>query len=69
MQKLLLAATLASVALSAVAPAHALTTGHGLFDASTLDSTFDKRRKPRIPGGSGCDDPRDIIEHPECVPA
>lgn len=27
---------------------------------------LDKRRKPRVPGGSGCDDPRDIIEHPEC---
>jgi hypothetical protein len=25
-----------------------------------------KRRKPRIPGGSGCDDPRDVREHPEC---
>ena len=26
------------------------------------------RRKPRIPGGSGCDDPGDILEHPECRP-
>ena len=24
------------------------------------------RSKPRIPGGSGCDDPGDLIEHPEC---
>lgn len=24
------------------------------------------RRKPRVPGGSGCDDPGDIAEHPEC---
>ena len=23
-------------------------------------------RRPRVPGGSGCDDPGDIIEHPEC---
>lgn len=22
--------------------------------------------RPRIPGGSGCDDPGDIVEHPEC---
>jgi hypothetical protein len=22
--------------------------------------------RPRVPGGSGCDDPEDIIEHPEC---
>lgn len=24
------------------------------------------RDRPRIPGGSGCDDPGDIAEHPEC---
>ncbi len=24
------------------------------------------RRRPRVPGGSGCDDPHDIAEHPEC---
>ncbi|WP_137701428.1 hypothetical protein [Marimonas lutisalis] len=24
------------------------------------------RSKSRIPGGSGCDDPHDLIEHPEC---
>jgi hypothetical protein len=27
-----------------------------------------KRRKPRVPGGSGCDSPRDVAEHPECTP-
>jgi hypothetical protein len=26
------------------------------------------RRKPRVKGGSGCDDPDDLIEHPECRP-
>jgi len=26
------------------------------------------RRKPRIPGGSGCDDPGDTLEHSECSP-
>ena len=25
-----------------------------------------ERRKKRIKGGSGCDDPHDVIEHPEC---
>jgi hypothetical protein len=68
MQKLLLIATLAAVALSATAPVKAMTFGSGLFDASILDGAVD-RRKPRVPGGSGCDDPRDIIEHPECTPA
>ena len=24
------------------------------------------RKKPRVPGGSGCDDAGDILEHPEC---
>ena len=24
------------------------------------------RKRPRVPGGSGCDDPGDILEHPEC---
>ncbi|WP_343079191.1 hypothetical protein [Ostreiculturibacter nitratireducens] len=24
------------------------------------------RDRPRIPGGSGCDDPHDVAEHPEC---
>ncbi|MCB1336144.1 MAG: hypothetical protein KDK10_01330 [Maritimibacter sp.] len=24
------------------------------------------RDKPRIPGGSGCDSPQDVAEHPEC---
>jgi hypothetical protein len=67
MQKLLLTATLAALALSAVAPAQALTFGNGLFDASMTDSI--DRRRPRVPGGSGCDDPRDLIEHPECTPA
>ncbi len=26
------------------------------------------RSEPRVPGGSGCDDPGDIEEHPECSP-
>jgi hypothetical protein len=25
-----------------------------------------KRRKPRVPGGSGCDSPTDLIEHADC---
>ena len=66
MKKLLLTATLAAIAFSAVAPAQALNLTSGLFDASVLDTAVDKRRKPRVPGGSGCDDPRDLIEHPEC---
>ena len=38
-------------------------------DLATSDgvSQIAKRSKPRVPGGSGCDDPRDVIEHPECA--
>ncbi len=32
----------------------------------TDTSVMEARRKKRVPGGSGCDDPRDLIEHPEC---
>jgi hypothetical protein len=68
MQKILLTATLAALAFSAVAPAQAMNFGTGLFDASMMDSIDRRGRRPRVPGGSGCDDPRDIIEHPECTP-
>lgn len=68
MKKLMMIATLAGLAAASVAPAQALSLADGLFDTSILDGSFDRRR-PRVPGGSGCDDPRDLIEHPECVPA
>lgn len=65
MKNLMIIATLAAVTLGAVAPASAMTSAKGLFDASVLDGMVDKRR-PRTPGGSGCDTPRDIRQHPEC---
>jgi hypothetical protein len=51
--------------------------GHGGGDDSNDDNSDDSsdddstesgsgRDKPRIPGGSGCDDLFDLIEHPEC---
>jgi hypothetical protein len=41
------------------------------FDEPTFKSTQDNyqqdtRRKKRVPGGSGCDDPEDYAEHAEC---
>ena len=34
---------------------------------STADETqIVERRKKRVKGGSGCDDPGDVAEHPEC---
>lgn len=68
MQKFLMAATLAAIAVTSVAPVAAMTLSNGLFDASIVSAEVDRRR-PRVPGGSGCDTPRDIREHPECTPA
>jgi hypothetical protein len=68
MKTLILAATaLAFVStFTTGASAGTLTAGiHAL--AKMSDSTVEKRRKPRVPGGSGCDDPRDVIQHPECA--
>lgn len=67
MKTFLMTALLAAVAATAVAPVQAMSLSSGLFDAAMLDAEFDKRRKKRIPGGSGCDDPEDLIEHPECA--
>ena len=60
----MLALTAAILAVSAIStiPAKAKTDGFWNADAA---STME-RRKPRVKGGSGCDDPRDLIEHPEC---
>lgn len=70
--KSFLMAALATLALaSAMAPAAAFDlTGQGQTTLGagfgwTLD-TIVERRRPRVPGGSGCDSPRDLIEHPEC---
>lgn len=43
--------------------------GHDSNDdnsSSDDDSNGSGRDHPRIPGGSGCDDLFDLIEHPEC---
>ncbi|MCX7643915.1 MAG: hypothetical protein N2Z62_01305 [Rhodobacteraceae bacterium] len=41
--------------------------GHGADDDSPGGGPSGSgRKRPRIPGGSGCDDPGDMLEHPEC---
>lgn len=55
----------AAIALPALAVANASTVTDG-FSASQDGGVVEKRSKPRRKGGSGCDDPRDVIEHPEC---
>ncbi|TNC62078.1 hypothetical protein [Rubellimicrobium roseum] len=41
--------------------------GHGADDGRTNDSRSGGHGgRPRVPGGSGCDDAHDVAEHPEC---
>jgi hypothetical protein len=37
-------------------------------DNSNDDVSGSGRKKPRVPGGSGCDDPGDVAEHASCSP-
>lgn len=75
MKKLALAllATAVVFSVTAIAPVQAakLVADQGLsvFEKSAAPASnliVEKRRKPRIKGGSGCDDPEDVLEHPEC---
>ncbi len=65
--KTILAATLATAfMLPLAAVSHAAYKAPGAYSGDAATVTTVERRKPRVPGGSGCDDPRDVIEHPEC---
>lgn len=65
MTKTIFATLAAAFAVSTLAtlPASAKTDGFWNDAGSTV---MVERRKPRVKGGSGCDDPGDILEHPEC---
>ncbi|MCB6178206.1 hypothetical protein LHP98_08695 [Rhodobacter sp. Har01] len=69
MKPLILSATTitiaAAIALSAL-PSLARDMADQAFVQARTDDSLDKRRKPRIKGGSGCDDAGDIAEHPAC---
>ena len=67
MQKLILAASAAALVLSMITPVAAMTLPRSGLMADSAVTEIDRRR-PRVPGGSGCDSPRDIREHPECRP-
>jgi hypothetical protein len=70
MTKTLLASAAMMFLLTAATYATAPTNGGlDVFKAGIERTDMEaKRRKPRVPGGSGCDDPGDIAEHPECTP-
>jgi hypothetical protein len=65
MTKILMAAVATMVTISSLSiiPAKASVDG---FSTAVVNTQIVERRKPRVKGGSGCDDPRDVIEHPEC---
>lgn len=62
MLRIALTAAIALPLLAASAPSFASVDG---ITSKSEAATFDRRR-PRVPGGSGCDSPRDLIQHPEC---
>lgn len=67
MKTLILAATLASLAFTLTAPVSAASKGSNIVAfEEALQGDFDKRKKKRVKGGSGCDDAGDILEHPQC---
>lgn len=70
LHSLTLAALVLTGAMSPVAAADLgspVLLGDYLMGGDFTVDEFDRRgRRPRVPGGSGCDDPRDLIEHPEC---
>ncbi len=67
MKTLILTATLASLALTLTAPVNAATKATSIIAIEdAMSGDFDKRKKKRVKGGSGCDDAGDVLEHPEC---
>lgn len=66
MKPIILMSLIASFGLTA-APSLAAVSDSPVFSVDDLGgAAVEKRRKPRIKGGSGCDDAGDAAEHPEC---
>lgn len=68
-----LLSSLACASAMAAAPSSAVRGGTAATpdSAQTSPALVDDllaRSTPRVKGGSGCDDPDDLIEHPECRP-
>ncbi len=67
MKTLILTSTAIAFAFTLNLTANASVTPDGLYSAERMaGSESVDRRRPRVPGGSGCDSPRDVREHPEC---
>ena len=63
------AAMIFAITTASYAVAPVTDTSVGFTAKIQLNDMEAKRSKPRVPGGSGCDTPRDVAEHPECRPA
>jgi hypothetical protein len=63
------AAMIFAVSTASFAVAPVTDTKAGFNAKIQINDMEAKRSKPRVPGGSGCNTPRDIAEHPECTPA
>ena len=65
MQKFVTLLTAAVVAIGSNSPSFAAVKDFTSV-ASDSPQTIIEKRRPRVPGSSGCDSPRDLIRHPEC---
>jgi hypothetical protein len=67
MKTLILTSTAIAFAFTLNLSANASAAPDGAYSIEQMaGSTSIDRRRPRVPGGSGCDSVRDILEHPEC---
>lgn len=66
MKTLILTATAFALAIPLHTPAFAGVATDGWNVMEFAGDNMVDRRKRRVPGGSGCDDPGDVLEHPEC---
>lgn len=66
MQKLILISTVAIFAFSLSAPVRAAVPVDAGLHSDGGQMEIEKRKKPRVKGGSGCDDAGDLAEHSSC---
>lgn len=66
MKTIVLTALIAAFGLSAAPSSAAVSSGPAFTPGALAGDVVEKRRKPRVKGGSGCDDAGDAAEHPEC---
>lgn len=66
MKTIVLTSLIAAFGLSAAPSFAAVSSAPAFEQAIKADDMVEKRRKPRVKGGSGCDDAGDAAEHPEC---